>query len=206
MNAGEAIVFEPVSFEIPSAIPADVWRDTLFDHPEPGERLGFRLLHRPARGVSPLRPAFHGAGDRSVPRSGNRSCSGSCTNVTLPGWPPTDAVSSWRTAGSCRRGVRKRRPCGGGWSASPSISRAISSRQSSVTTKEYSGSCTTPSPSSTSRASASRSASGVRSGSSGSNFWRLYDVTAANVGFRPGPALAPGIPGADSTALAGSNR
>ena len=44
MNAGEAVVFEPVSFEIPSPIPAEVWRSVVFEDPEPGERLGFRLL------------------------------------------------------------------------------------------------------------------------------------------------------------------
>ena len=44
MNEGEAIAIEPRSFEIPSPLPADVWRDTVFDDPEPGERLAFRLL------------------------------------------------------------------------------------------------------------------------------------------------------------------
>ena len=44
MNAGETAAFAPVAFEIPSPLPAEVWRDTIFDDPEPGERLGFRLL------------------------------------------------------------------------------------------------------------------------------------------------------------------
>ena len=44
MNAGEAAAFEPVSFEIPSPLPPEVWRNTVFEDPEPGERLGFRLL------------------------------------------------------------------------------------------------------------------------------------------------------------------
>ena len=44
MNAGEAAAFAPVAFEIPSPLPAEVWRDTIFDDPDPGERLGFRLL------------------------------------------------------------------------------------------------------------------------------------------------------------------
>ena len=44
MNAGEAAAFESVSFEIPSPLPAAVWRDTVFHDPEPGERLGFRLM------------------------------------------------------------------------------------------------------------------------------------------------------------------
>lgn len=44
MNAGEAAAFAPVSFEIPSPLPAAVWRDTVFGDPEPGERLGFRLV------------------------------------------------------------------------------------------------------------------------------------------------------------------
>ena len=44
MNEGDAIAIEPLSFEIPSPLPADVWRDAVFDDPEPGERLAFRLL------------------------------------------------------------------------------------------------------------------------------------------------------------------
>ncbi len=44
MNEGEAIPIEPLSFEIPSPLPAEVWRDVVFDRPVAGERLAFRLL------------------------------------------------------------------------------------------------------------------------------------------------------------------
>ena len=44
MNEGEAIPIEPLSFEIPSPLPAEVWRDAIFDRPVSGERLAFRLL------------------------------------------------------------------------------------------------------------------------------------------------------------------
>ena len=44
MNEGEAIAIEPLSFEVPSPLPADVWRNVVFDRPVSGERLAFRLL------------------------------------------------------------------------------------------------------------------------------------------------------------------
>ena len=44
MNEGEAIPIEPLSFQIPSPLPVDVWRDVVFDRPVAGERLAFRLL------------------------------------------------------------------------------------------------------------------------------------------------------------------
>ncbi len=44
MNEGEAIAIEPLSFEIPSPLPAEVWRNAIFDRPVAGERLAFRLL------------------------------------------------------------------------------------------------------------------------------------------------------------------
>lgn len=44
MNEGEAIPIEPLSFEIPSPLPAEVWREAIFDRPVAGERLAFRLL------------------------------------------------------------------------------------------------------------------------------------------------------------------
>ena len=44
MNEGEAIAIEPRSFAIPSPLPAEVWRNVIFDRPVPGERLAFRLL------------------------------------------------------------------------------------------------------------------------------------------------------------------
>lgn len=44
MNEGEAIPIEPLSFEIPSPLPAETWRNAIFDRPVSGERLAFRLL------------------------------------------------------------------------------------------------------------------------------------------------------------------
>ena len=44
LNEGAAIPIEPLSFEIPSPLPAEVWRDAIFDRPVSGERLAFRLL------------------------------------------------------------------------------------------------------------------------------------------------------------------
>ncbi len=44
MNAGETVAFEPVSFEVPSPLPAEVWRDTVLDDSEPDGRLGLRLV------------------------------------------------------------------------------------------------------------------------------------------------------------------
>ncbi|MDE2660837.1 MAG: hypothetical protein OXI45_11585 [Acidobacteriota bacterium] len=44
MNEGAAIAIEPLSFAIPSPLPAEVWRDAIFDRPVSGERLAFRLL------------------------------------------------------------------------------------------------------------------------------------------------------------------
>lgn len=44
MNEGEAIAIEPLSFAIPSPLPAEVWREAIFDRPVSGERLAFRLL------------------------------------------------------------------------------------------------------------------------------------------------------------------
>lgn len=44
MNEGEAIPIEPLSFAIPSPLPAEVWREAIFDRPVAGERLAFRLL------------------------------------------------------------------------------------------------------------------------------------------------------------------
>ena len=193
MNAGEAIAFEPVSFEIPSAIPAEVWRNTIFDHREPGERLGFRLLtdrhaaflHYGLLSMAPetvqfligepklLRELYER--DAAALAAYGRSLVVENGRVMPPGGP--EAAPLWR------RLVRKSLDKPG------DFFKAVLRYDDGVFRFLYDAIAFLDEPRQRFALSLWRSERQQRS-----NFWRLYDVTAANVTFSPDRPWPRGFP------------
>ncbi len=193
MNAGEAIAVKPVSFEIPSAIPADVWRDTLFDHPEPGERLGFRLLtdrhaallHYGLLSMTPETVQFLIGDPKLLRELYERDAAGVAAygrslvvedgRVVAPGGP--EAAPLWR------RLVRKSLDKPG------DFFKAVLRYDEGAFRFLYDAIASLDEPRQRFALSLWRSERQQRS-----NFWRLYDVTAASVSFAPGRPWPRGFP------------
>ena len=193
MNAGEAIAVEPVSFEVPSAIPADVWRNTLFDHPESGERLGFRLLtdrhaaflHYGLLSMAPETVQFLIGEPKLLRELYERDAAGMAAygrslvvedgRVVPPGGP--EAAPLWR------RLVRKSLDKPG------DFFKAVLRYDNGVFRFLYDAIAFLDEPRQRFALSLWRSERQQRS-----NFWRLYDVTAANVTFSPDRPWPRGFP------------